>query len=65
MAVKADMERCGLFKEMGYHTIGDKYPKTHVSLSKLLVCLQYLFITKLFVAKILLNFVFCFFHGYL
>jgi len=32
MAVKADMERCGLFKEMGYHTIGDKYPKTHVSL---------------------------------
>ena len=40
MAVKADMERCGLFKEMGYHTIGDKYPKTHVSLSKLLVCLQ-------------------------
>jgi len=32
MAVKADMERIGLFKEMGYHTIGDKYPKTHVSL---------------------------------
>lgn len=53
MAVKADMERIGLFKEMGYHTIGDKYPKTHVSLSKLLVCIQYLFMILFFAAKIL------------
>ena len=32
MTTKTDMDRCGLFQEMGYHTIGDKYPKTHVSL---------------------------------
>jgi len=32
MTTKTDMDRCALFKEMGYHTINDKYPKTHVSL---------------------------------
>ena len=24
---KTDMERVGLFKEQGYHTINDRYPK--------------------------------------
>nr|CAB3227129.1 UPF0602 protein C4orf47 homolog [Phallusia mammillata] len=28
---KPDMERIGLFSEVGYTTIGDKYPKVHVS----------------------------------
>ncbi|CAK8683127.1 cilia-and flagella-associated protein 96-like [Clavelina lepadiformis] len=28
---KTDMERIGLFSEVGYTTIGDKYPKVHVS----------------------------------
>ena len=31
---KTDMERIGLFSEVGYTTIGDKYPKVHVSSCK-------------------------------
>ena len=31
---KTDMERVGLFSEMGYTTLGDKYPKVHLSSSK-------------------------------
>ena len=31
---KSDMERIGLFSEMGYTTIGDKYPKVHLTSCK-------------------------------
>jgi len=31
---KTDMERIGLFSEMGYTTIGDKYPKVHLTSCK-------------------------------
>jgi len=31
---KSDMDRIGLFSEMGYVSIGDKYPKVHIYFSK-------------------------------
>ena len=31
---KSDMDRIGLFSEMGYISLGDKYPRTHVDFSK-------------------------------
>ena len=33
---KSDMERIGLFSEMGYTTLGDKYPKVHLTSCKFL-----------------------------